>query len=99
MKDGAFASAIVTSYIKEEANLHVCDTSEAGCKARSCLRVFVDVMFSANGVDVMLSLLMFLFSATFLTCYARERYGVTRRRSSQCTENRKTERRTSVVRA
>ena len=70
MKDGAFASAIVTSYIKEEANLHVCDTSEASCKARSCLCIFVDVTFSASGVDVMLGLLMFLLSATFLTCYA-----------------------------
>ena len=70
MKDGAFASVIVTSYIKEEANLHVCDTSEAGCKARSSLCIFIDVTFSANGVDIMLGLLMFLFSATFLTCYA-----------------------------
>ena len=79
MKDGAFASAIVTSHIKKEANLHRPDTSEVGRKARSCLCVFDDVTFSACGVDVMLGLLMFLLSATFLTCYARQRYGFTRR--------------------
>ena len=79
MKDGAFASAIVTSHIKKEANLHRLDTSEAGRKARSCLCVFGDVTFSASGVDVMLGFLMFLLSATFLTCYARQRYSFTRR--------------------
>ena len=85
MKDGAFASAIVTSHIKKEANLHRPDTSEAGRKARSCLCVFDDVTFSASGVDVMLGLLMFLLSATFLTCYARQRYGFTRRRGTHVT--------------
>ena len=48
MKDGAFASAIVTSHIKKEANLHRPDTSEASRKARSCLCVFDDVTFSAS---------------------------------------------------
>ena len=78
MKDGAFASAIVTSHIKKEANPQ---TQYVGScrKARSCLCVFNDVTFSASGVDVMLDLLMFLLSATFLTCYARQRYGFTRR--------------------
>ena len=85
MKDGAYASAIVTSHIKKEANLHRLDMSEADRKARSCLCVFVDVTFSASGVDVMLGLLMFLLSATFLTCYARERHGVTRRRGMHVT--------------
>ena len=85
MKDGAFASVIVTSHIKKEANLHRPDTSEAGRKARSCLCVFDDVTFSASGGDVMLGLLMFLLSATFLTCYARQRYGVTRRRGMHVT--------------
>ena len=77
MKDGAFASAIVTSHIKKEANLHRPDTSEAGRKARSCLCVFGDVMFSASGVGIMLGFLLFLLSATFLTCYAREGHGFT----------------------
>jgi hypothetical protein len=65
VKDGAYASAIVTSHIKKEANLHRPDTSEAGRKARSCLCVFGDVTFSASGVDVMLGFLMFLLSANF----------------------------------
>ena len=79
MNDRAYAFAIVTSHIKKEVNLHRPDTSEAGRKARSCLCVFDDVTFSASGVDVMLGFLMFLLSATFLTCYARQRYGFTRR--------------------
>ena len=79
MNDGTYTSAIVTSHIKKEVNLHRPDTSEAGRKARSCLCVFDDVTFSASGVDVMFGFLMFLFSATFLTCYARQRYGFTRR--------------------
>ena len=79
MNDGAYAFAIVTCNVKKEVNLHRPDTSEAGRKARSCLYVFDDITFSASGVDVMLGLLMFLLSATFLTCYARQRYGFTRR--------------------
>ena len=79
MNDGAYASAIVTSHIKKEVNLHRPDTSEAGHKARSCLCIFGDITFSASRVDVMLGFLMFLFSATFLTCYTQQRYGFTRR--------------------
>ena len=88
MNDGAYTSAIVTSRIKKEVNLHRPDTSEAGRKARSCLCVFGDVTFSASGVDVMLGFLMFLLSATFLTCYARQRYGFTRRRGMHVTNRR-----------
>ena len=88
MKDGAFASVIVTSHIKKEANLHRTDTLEGGRKARSCLCVFGDITFSASGVDVMLGFLMFLLSATFLTCYARQRYGFTRRRGMHVTNRR-----------
>ena len=66
VNDGAYASAIVTSHIKKEVNLHRPDTSEACRKARSCLCVFGDVTFSANGVDVMLGFLMFFVVSNFL---------------------------------
>ena len=85
MNDGAYTSAIVTSRIKKEVNLHRPDTSEAGRKAGSCLCVLGDATFSASGVDVMLSFLMFLLSTTFLTCYARERYDFTRCRGTHVT--------------